>query len=434
MYCKAKVNNGSVVIYYGVGGIMRFPTGVKISKQKDKNKKYKDWDYKNHLVSSDVANSTNMNKSIKNWLKTADDIISEQLLADVKISADDLTKTLFNIKKGIVQIKTELFLENYQYFMTRKKEQLVGRKEKSDISFATYQTFKSTIEDYQTENNIALKISDTSNTDWLSTFHTWLSSKRPKEKLVNGEVYKFKTKGNLNIVSIGKRFEVLTSYFSYLLEKKLLDDDVFLRNYKKSEITISNKIKTTLTVDEIHQLYKYKFNDEVKENVKFIFLFSCLTGFRWKDIENFNKDFITEVKGSKVYQHVASKTKKRKGAIATIPLSKLALEILVKLNYNLKIYSNAYTNTVLHNLLIETKLFDNLTLAEDIDTGRHLKRHELITMHRGRDTFITNLINIVPIHELMSYTSHEKLSTLQKYIDHTREINPAYIEIFDKDE
>jgi hypothetical protein len=144
MYCKVKVNNGSVVIYYGVGGIMRFPTGVKISKQKDKNKKYKDWDYKNNLVSSDVANSTNLNKQIKNWLKTADDIISEQLLADVKISADDLTKTLFNIKKGIVQIKTELFLENYQYFMARKQEQLVGRKEKSDISFATYLLLKIT--------------------------------------------------------------------------------------------------------------------------------------------------------------------------------------------------------------------------------------------------------------------------------------------------
>jgi hypothetical protein len=53
-------------------------------------------------------------------------------------------------------------------------------------------------------------------------------------------------------------------------------------------------------------------------------------------------------------------------------------------------------------------------------------------MHRGRDTFITNLISTVPLHELMSYTSHEKLSTLQKYIDYTREINPEYVSIFDR--
>ena len=48
MYCKAKVNNGSVVIYYGVNGIMRFPTGVKISKDKDKQNKFKDWDSKKY--------------------------------------------------------------------------------------------------------------------------------------------------------------------------------------------------------------------------------------------------------------------------------------------------------------------------------------------------------------------------------------------------
>ena len=89
---------------------------------------------------------------------------------------------------------------------------------------------------------------------------------------------------------------------------------------------------------------------------------------------------------------------------------------------------------MLHDLLKESNLFSEVTLAEDAETGRQLKRYELLSMHRGRDTFITNLINIVPLHELMSYTSHEKLSTLQKYIDYTRDINPEYVKIFDKNE
>mgnify|MGYP006197448287 CR=1 FL=1 len=88
----------------------------------------------------------------------------------------------------------------------------------------------------------------------------------------------------------------------------------------------------------------------------------------------------------------------------------------------------------MHDLLKETNFFDELTRSADTDTGKLHKRYELLSMHRGRDTFITNLINIVPLHELMSYTSHEKLSTLQKYIDDSRDINPEYVTIFDKNE
>ncbi|MFN7100901.1 MAG: hypothetical protein ACK4M4_11070, partial [Flavobacterium sp.] len=68
MYCKAKVNNGSVVIYYSVNGIMRFPTGVTISKDKNNQNKFKEWDYKKNRVAQDVKNATKMNKTIADWI------------------------------------------------------------------------------------------------------------------------------------------------------------------------------------------------------------------------------------------------------------------------------------------------------------------------------------------------------------------------------
>ena len=435
MYCKAKVNNGSVVIYYGVNGIMRFPTGVKISKVKDKQNKFKEWDSKKNMVSSDVENATKMNKVIADWITKADDIVSRSLIDGVKISAPELEKELTDIREGKIKVKSELFMVNYMEFMERKRIQLVERDGKSNISYSTYGTFKSTIDDFEAENGVVLKVSDTTNKDWLDIFHTWLTKKRPKEILLNNdEAYKFKTLGKLKSASIDKRFEVLTGFFSFLKEKGLLVDDSFLKSYKRTEIVVTTKIKTTLSIKEIHTLHTHKFEDETKEKVKLIFLFSCLTGFRWKDIEDFNKVFISDFKGRKVYRHVASKTKKKLNKVATIPLSNLAVKILEKLDYNLKQFSNGYTNLILHDLLEESNLFSELTLAEDSETGRQLKRYELISMHRGRDTFITNLINIVPLHELMSYTSHEKLSTLQKYIDYSRDINPEYVKIFDKNE
>ena len=435
MYCKAKVNNGSVVIYYGVDGIMRFPTGVKISKVKDKLNKFKEWDCKKNMVSSDVENATKMNKVIADWITKANDIVSRNLIDGVKITAPELEKELNDIRVGKIQEKSELFMVNYSDFMERKRTQLVERVGKSDISFTTYGTFKSTIDDFEAENEIVLKVSDVTNKDWLDLFHTWLTKTRPKVMMQkNGETYKFKTLGKLKSASIDKRFEVLTGFFSYLKEKELLKDDSFLKSYKKTEIVVTAKIKTTLSISEIHTLYGHNFEDDTKEKVKLIFLFSCLTGFRWKDIEDFKKDFISDFKGRKVYKHVASKTKKKLNKVATIPLSDLAIEILKKLDYKLKLFSNGYTNLMLHDLLEESNLFNELTHAEDSETGRQLKRYELLSMHRGRDTFITNLINIVPLHELMSYTSHEKLSTLQKYIDYSRAINPEYVTIFDKNE
>jgi len=432
MYCKPTVNNGSIVIYYGVDGIMRFPTGIKISKDKTRNNNYKEWDYKKKMVRLEVRNSTEMNKTIDNWLTKADDIVSRYIKEGIKISAKELKNELTKIKNGNIETRTSIFLDHYEDYIERKRIQLIERDNRSNVSFVTYGTFKSTILDYEAENNIRLKIIDVANTEWLTNFHTWLTKPRPKQIIAEGKVYKFKTDGKLRPASVDKRFEVITGFFTYLIEKKLLSDDNFLKNYKRSEINVLPKIKTTLTIGEIHQLYEYKFENLAKENVKLLFLFACLTGFRWTDIENFDKSFIKTFKNRPVYEHIASKTKNSTGVVSKIPLCDLAIKILKELDYNLKIYCNGYTNKTLHKLLKETNIFNQSTLATDKDTGRKYKRYELITMHRGRDTFITNLINTVPLNELMNYTSHEKLSTLQKYIDHNRDINPDYVAIFDK--
>ena len=432
MYCKPKVNNGSVVIYYGVNGVMRFPTGIKISKVKSRNNKFKEWDYKNNRVRNEVKNSSSMNSIIARWLKSADDIVTQYFHDDIKITAPELQKELTKIKEGKAEVKSSLFLDHYKVFYEQKREQIIEREQKSDDSFRAYGTFKSTIEDYEAEHDTNLKISDTTNTEWLIKFHSWLLKERPKKINLQDNIYIFKTKGKLKPRSIDKRFETLSLFFNYLKPKGFIQELEFLKNYKRNEITITPKIKTTLTIDEIHQLYDIKYINESKEKVKLLFLLSCLTGFRWKDLERFDKEFVTVENGGTIYTHIPSKTKYSTGKTGKVPLCKLALKILDELNYNLKMFSNGYTNRTLKSVLAESNLFNDRTLAEERNTGRKLKRYELLSMHRGRDTFITNLIPTVPLHELMHYTNHEKISTLQKYIDHLRDINPGYVSIFDR--
>ena len=245
---------------------MRFPTGAKISKIKDKQKKLKQWDYKNDRVNSDVENSAKMNKAIADWLTKANNIVSQYLIDyGINIPAPELNKILSDIKQGKIQEKSEFFMSNYLEFQERKRIQLVERENKSNESFKTYPTFKNTIEDFHAENDVKLKISDVTNKDWLDLFHSWLVKARPKEiTLSNGEIYKFKSIGKLKPGSVDKRFEVLTGFFSYLKEKGLIKEDDFLRSYKRTEITVTSKIKTTLSINEIHKLYNHKFEKEAK--------------------------------------------------------------------------------------------------------------------------------------------------------------------------
>ena len=78
---------------------MRFPTGAKISKIKDKQKKLKQWDYKNDRVNSDVENSAKMNKAIADWLTKADNIVSQYLIDyGINIPAPELKKILSQLK------------------------------------------------------------------------------------------------------------------------------------------------------------------------------------------------------------------------------------------------------------------------------------------------------------------------------------------------
>jgi hypothetical protein len=75
MYCNLKVNNGSVVVYYGKKGIMRFPTGVKISKEKNARGQFVEWDYKNNCVKKHVNKSIDSNEIIKNYIDFADSVV-----------------------------------------------------------------------------------------------------------------------------------------------------------------------------------------------------------------------------------------------------------------------------------------------------------------------------------------------------------------------
>jgi iron uptake system EfeUOB component EfeO/EfeM len=134
MYAKLKVNNGSVVVNYSRNGRMRFPTQVTISKDKASNGNFKEWDYKNNLVRNTVENYATTNKILSQILKAANDIITEYLNNDIKITATELEILLANTRKEKQEIHSALLLDRYEAYMQRMQKKLTKNVE----SFKTY--------------------------------------------------------------------------------------------------------------------------------------------------------------------------------------------------------------------------------------------------------------------------------------------------------
>jgi integrase len=417
-----------VVIYYGRNGIMRFPTGISISAKKVKGKsQFIEFDYKSQQIKSSVPDADRKNRQIKLWKERADIIIDKYLQNGITISASDLKKELQHWKDDKHYKLNTKVLEMLKLFIDMKRKDIFDNPDKSDVSFKDYQTLFNTIIDFRNEMQCDLKISEINNEEWLKNFNIWLS--KPREKKImfaNGEIYIPKSKGQLNPKTRKKRFETLRAFFGFLSMKNLIPDTKIIDNFKK-QITVPIKIKPTLTIAEIHDLYNFKFENANYRKVIDLFVFACLTGLRWNDIKNFNGEYIDKKNDIWIYKNFTKKT----DAPVQIPLCDIAKEILVRYNESLNIISNQHANRLLHEALKSTELFSNPTNNKNRN-GMYKRRYEDLTMHKGRDTFISNLIDSTPLNQLMKMTGHTQLSTLQKYVDRTRDVNPNFINIFNK--
>ncbi|RYF93884.1 MAG: hypothetical protein EOO02_23960 [Chitinophagaceae bacterium] len=186
-----------------------------------------------------------------------------------------------------------------------------------------------------------------------------------------------------------------------------------------------------MTVQEVHELYDHPFSEKNLSNIRDLFVFICLTGLRWEDVRQFDARFIfpSADGAGKVYKKKAYKTRSSSGKTFEIPLCDIALEILKKHGGSLKplMVSNVEANRRVKDALEETGRFHTITEIKDKHTGEYLRRFEAVTMHKGRDSFISNLVDITPLNELMKYTAHSKLSTLQGYLDRNRPVSMNYI-------
>jgi integrase len=182
-------------------------------------------------------------------------------------------------------------------------------------------------------------------------------------------------------------------------------------------ITRNNKI-IYLTWDELMFLYQKPLKKRYLAQVRDVFCFSCFTGLRYSDVYN--------LKRSNVKEDFIEFTSVKTDESLIIDLNDYSKAILDKYkntefenNKCLPVISNQKMNVYLKELGKAAKFEDEETVvwykgAERFE--KTYKKHELLTTHVGRKTFVTNAIFLnIPSEVIQKWTGHKDHKMLEKY-------------------
>jgi len=214
--------------------------------------------------------------------------------------------------------------------------------------------------------------------------------------------------------------------------------------------SIENKTVIYLSWDELTKLYNFDFNKAFKpetnilldkenakamDRVRDVFCFCCFTSLRYSDVAKLKR---SDVKGGFI-DVVTKKTNER----LKIQLNNYSSEILNKYkdidfvtNLALPVISNAKMNEQLKQMAKIVGLNEQIRLVYFIGSNRYedvYPKHELITTHCGRRTFIVNALFLgIPAEVVMSWTGHADYESMRPYIAIVDELKQTSMEKFNK--
>ncbi len=387
----------------------RFPTGVKLDSI---NQLSPDGKLKGNIPNKDEK------QSVINSLKFHIDSIIRNY--NVKYGMNPTIMELEKMMKNQENLvhQTERVLDAYYQFYEAKVKEFNIDKDRAGESIKEYRGLKYYLEDYEIFLNRQIRFFEI-NKEWMLDFKVFNETPR-----INTDEKKYKTYGGLRGNTIKKKINIFITFMRWASTKSFVVFPAEIEKFSK-QIKSPEVIKSSLTKSEVLEIYQIQPKSDSHEIVRDIFVFSCLTGIRWSDLITLNKQDVKEQSQGLIIVKKAEKTDSE----FSVFLNEISISILKKYDYNLNRMSNPAFNRILKEFLKSTELFNDESKFKE--GKRRLQRWEIISIHRGRDTFITMLIEEnVPLNVIMKYTGHKKLSTLEKYIDKNKKIDNFMDTIF----
>ena len=218
----------------------------------------------------------------------------------------------------------------------------------------------------------------------------------------------------------------------YKVEEKAVDYKSSLREVFDPEIIFLNW-------DEFKTLYDYEIpvQKQYLQRVKDVFIFACVTGLRFSDVEKLHKDHIHWKEDE--FISVSKKTSNN----THIGLNKYSREILEKYKHinfpggmALPVISNQKTNTYLKELCHLAGLTSHITIASEKGSEtieQTFEKWEKISFHCARRTYVSIALSLGATPEEVSRVSgHHSYKVMKRYIGLDEKQRRHATDVFDE--
>lgn len=351
---------------------LKYHTGVKLLPS--------DWD-RDRKLPLDKAKI----KSLLDIQKVVEDVYGYLQLSNESITLD-LLKSEIDIKLGRIKEKhTSIRVSEY----IQKVVLIDGKREKSTLD--SYKSLYNTLVEFESKHHLIIT-AEKLNAD---LFNAFIDHCRTKTKKINS-VWKYYKCMKTVLREIGRKYKI-----------NVFNPTENLSRGDKVQQVSEDKIY--LNYDQVEKIIHHNMVNERLKNVQFILAILVFTGCRYSDVFKIIPEHIYDKKGLKFsYAHFL--TEKTDTEIK-VPILK-PLQNLFELNNNEPPYriSEQKFNKYVKELVELCGLDDKITLSYTNSFGKkefeERKLFEFVTSHIGRRSFITNLINFVPITILAKITGH----------------------------
>lgn len=395
---KRKDSNGELIesdvpifLFYSFNGQrLKYFTGERVdSKYYIENY----WKTKKEPIKKTAPGSENLNRNLNSLRLSVETIHSDTKALGISPTVDFFRNKLNELFKSKPIAANEFTCkEALQLFLEKTKWG------KAHNTFRNTQTTVRHLEEFIGNRNI--KISDI-NEAFVQGFHGYLI----KKELLNN--------------SISKNLRVFRTFLNWCADKQqnyltAIDFNVKIR---ENEIDV-----IFLSFDEVLKLYSLEIANEALARVRDVFVFGCFTGMRYGDIAKLTR---ADVSDHQIRFRIekAGKTKSH-----TVPLAPQAKAILDKYKdlpegKALPVISNQKMNDALKEVGKLADFNEIVTVAEQLGNGKivekQFKKHELITCHTSRKSFITiSMMLGMSENVVKSITGHSKNSkAFARYYD-----------------
>lgn len=303
-----------------------------------------------------------INKIIRIYRRKAEEAIQNALDKDLTLS-DAYFKNWFGTKQ--VRKEHKEFFEWFDDYIES------SRPDKAKWTVKGYESVKSFLKDFEkdTKTHIDMNALDMSFYDSLKNYAF------VKRKTIVQDNY------------FAKITNVLKSFLSWAQDRGANVSE----HFHKFSTPEREKEIIFLTIDELMKLYNFNFESKKLGKARDIYCFGCFTGLRISDIQELQREHIKD--------DYIQKTIRKTKVIENIPLNQFSRQILDKYNDGAKnplpCISDQKLNEYIKECCKKAKINAPVTLTRFYGGKTEeltFLKHELITTHTARKTFLTNSI------------------------------------------